>query len=182
MIKAIFLDRDGVINEDNGYTYKIDDLKLLDGVIQGLQALRNLDYEIIIITNQAGIARGFFSVNDFHIFMNHIINTLHKNKIQVLDYFFCPHHPEGKIESYAIKCNCRKPEIGMLEEAKEKYKIDFSKSIIIGDKESDILAGKNAGLLSDILISNYSLTQDSQASYIAKDLVEASNIVAKYLD
>lgn len=182
MIKAIFLDRDGVINEDNGYTHKIDDFKLLEGVIQGLQALRDLDYEIIIITNQAGIARGFFSINDFHIFMNHIINTLHKNNIQVLDYFFCPHHPEGKIESYAIKCNCRKPDIGMLEEAKEKYKIDFSKSIIIGDKESDILAGKNAGLLSDILISNYSLAQNSQASYIAKDLVEASNIIAKYLD
>ncbi len=182
MIKAIFLDRDGVINEDNGYTYKIDDFKLLKGVIQGLKAFKKLDYEIIIVTNQAGIARGLFSVDDFRKFMKHLIKTLNENKIQVLDYFFCPHHPEGKIELYSIKCSCRKPNIGMLVEAKEKYNIDFSKSIIIGDKESDILAGKKAGLLSDILITNDSSIQNSHASYQANDLIEASNIVAKYLD
>jgi len=181
MKKAIFLDRDGVINEDIGYTYRIDDFKLLKGVLEGLRVFRKLDYEIIIVTNQAGIARGFFSVDDFRMFMKYLINTLNKNKIQVLDYFFCPHHPEGKIELYSKKCRCRKPGVGMLEEAKEKHDVDFSKSIIIGDKESDILAGINAGLLSHILISDNPSTQNSLASYIAKDLIEASDIVARYL-
>jgi len=177
--KALFLDRDGVINIDHGYTYKISDLNLLDGVVEGLQAISHLDYKIFIITNQSGIARGLFGIDDLHFFMDHLLKILAKNDINVSDYFFCPHHQEGTINSYTKKCSCRKPEPGMLHDAQEKYNLDLSQSILIGDKETDILAGKNAGVPYNILISNSILPISSMASYSAKDLIQAAKIIKR---
>jgi len=179
-MKAVFLDRDGVLNKDKGHTFKVEDLELLDGVIEGLQAISRLGYKLIIITNQAGIAKGLFSLDDLHIFMTHLLQTLKNNNIEILDYFFCPHHALGSVKSFSIACQCRKPKPGMLFEAQSKHNIDLHKSIIIGDKESDILAGKNAGLFSNILIGNPSLSETSQASNIVDNLLQAFNVIEKY--
>ena len=180
MSKAIFLDRDGVINEDHGYTYKIKDFKLLDGVVEGLQTISKLEYKIIIITNQSGIARGFFSEDEFQLFMHHLLKALGKHNIHIVDYFFCPHHSDGIIPLYSHKCICRKPEAGMLYEAQKKYNLDLTKSILIGDKESDVLAGKRAGLHTNILIGDSLLSQKSQATIVTSDLIEASKIISKF--
>ena len=177
MNKALFLDRDGVINIDHGYTYKVRDLSLIDGVVEGLQAISHLEYKIFIITNQSGIARGLFEVDDLHFFMEHLLKILKKNNINITDYFFCPHHIEGTIKVYTKKCSCRKPEPGMLHDAQKKYNLDLSQSILIGDKETDILAGKNAGVLFNILITNSTLSKRSQASYSAQDLIQAAKII-----
>ena len=179
MNKALFLDRDGVINIDHGYTYKISDLNLLDGVVEGLQAISHLDYKIFIVTNQSGIARGLFGIDDLHFFMDHLLKTLAKKDINISDYFFCPHHQEGTIKAYTKKCSCRKPEPGMLHYAQKKYNLDLSQSILIGDKETDILAGKNAGVLNNILITNSILPIRSMASYSAKDLIQAAKIIKR---
>ena len=178
--KALFLDRDGVINVDHGYTYKLEHLELLDGVVEGLQAISRLDFQIIIITNQSGIARGLFSINDLHIFMKELLSVLSKHKINITDYFFCPHHLEGKIKKYSIACSCRKPQSGMLFQAKEKYNLNLSKSILIGDKETDIMAGQNANLFSNILINNTDNNPNTKASKEAKNLIAASEIVKSY--
>jgi len=175
--KALFLDRDGVINIDHGYTYKVSDLNLIDGVVEGLQAISHLEYKIFIITNQSGIARGLFEVDDLHLFMEHLLKILKKNNINITDYFFCPHHIEGAIKAYTKKCSCRKPEPGMLHDAQKKYNLDLSQSILIGDKETDILAGKNAGVLFNILITNSTLSRRSQALYLAQDLIQAAKII-----
>ena len=177
MNKALFLDRDGVINIDHGYTYKISDLNLLEGVVEGLQAISHLDYKIFIITNQSGIARGLFAIDDLHFFMDYLLKTLAKNDINISDYFFCPHHLEGTIKAFTKKCSCRKPEPGMLHDAQKKYNLDLSQSILIGDKETDILAGKNAGVPSNILITDSILSIRSKASYSAKDLIQAAKII-----
>jgi D-glycero-D-manno-heptose 1,7-bisphosphate phosphatase len=178
--KALFLDRDGVINRDHGYTYKLEHLELLDGVIEGLQAISKLDFQIIIITNQSGIARGLFSINDLHIFMQGLISELSDHKIHITDYFFCPHYPDGKITEYSKVCSCRKPEPGMLFQAKEKYSLDFSKSILIGDNETDIRAADNANLFSSILINNSGNPVNTSAANEAKNLIGASEIIKHY--
>lgn len=179
MNKALFLDRDGVINIDHGYTYKVSDLSLIDGVVEGLQAISHLEYKIFIVTNQSGIARGLFGIDDLHFFMDHLLKTLAKNNINISDYFFCPHHTEGTIKAYTKKCSCRKPEPGMLHDAQKKYNLDLSQSILIGDKETDILAGKNAGVPSNILITNSTLSSRSKASYSAKNLIQAARIISR---
>ena len=178
--QAVFIDRDGVLNEDFGYTSQLSDLKILEGVVEGLQAILALDFKVIIITNQSGIARGLYSIKDLHVFMNEMINIFLKNQIDITDYFFCPHHPEGMIQAYAIKCSCRKPEAGMLFAAEKKYNLDLSKSILIGDKETDILAGQNANLFSNILISSEERNDQSNATHIAQNLIDAAEIIKTY--
>ena len=178
--QAVFIDRDGVLNEDFGYTSQLSDLKILEGVVEGLQAILALDFKVIIITNQSGIARGLYSIEDLHVFMNEMINIFLKNQIDITDYFYCPHHPEGMIQEYAIKCSCRKPEAGMLFAAEKKYNLDLSKSILIGDRETDILAGQNANLFSNILISSEERNDQSNATHIAQSLIDAAEIIKTY--
>jgi D-glycero-D-manno-heptose 1,7-bisphosphate phosphatase len=180
MQKAIFLDRDGVINQDNGYTFKISDLIILDGVIEWLKAIEHLQYKIIIITNQSGIARDFFHVNEFHEYMKKLIDILAENGILVCDYFYCPHHIDGVIEELAISCKCRKPEPGMIIQAREKYNLDLSQSILIGDKETDILAGINANLCANILVDTLGECKNSNATHVVKNLIAASEIIKGY--
>ena len=177
MNKALFLDRDGVINIDHGYTYKVSDLNLLEGVIEGLQAISHLDYKIFIITNQSGIARGLFGIDDLHFFMNYLLKILAKNDVNISDYFFCPHHLEGTIKAFTKKCSCRKPEPGMLHDAQKKYNLDLSKSILIGDKETDIMAGQNAGIATNILIGQPGESKTSKATMVARNLIEASAMI-----
>ena len=177
MNRALFLDRDGVINQDHGYTFKVSDLTILDGVIEGLQSIRYLEYKIIIITNQSGIARGLFEVAEFHDYMKKLIELLAESGIMVCDYFYCPHHVEGVIAEFTKSCECRKPEPGLIIQAKNKYDFDLSHSVLIGDKESDILAGKNAGISSNILITDGVLTKESRALFSAKDLIQAATII-----
>ena len=178
--QAVFIDRDGVLNEDFGYTYQLSDLKILEGVVEGLQSILALDFKVIIITNQSGIARGLYSIKDLHVFMNEMINIFLKNQIDITDYFFCPHYPGGMVQEYAIKCSCRKPEAGMLFAAEKKYNLDLSKSILIGDKETDILAGQNANLFSNILISSEERNDQSNATHIAQNLIDAAEIIKTY--
>lgn len=177
MNRALFLDRDGVINIDHGYTHKIDDFSLLDGVVEGLQAIAHLKYKIFIITNQSGIARGLFGVEDFHSFMDHLLKALAINDIKISDYFFCPHHIEGTIPVYTENCSCRKPEPGMIYDAQKKYNLDLSKSILIGDKETDIMAGQNAGIATNILIGQPGESKTSKATMVARNLIEASAMI-----
>tara|TARA_B100000767_G_scaffold275783_1_gene315557 strand:+ start:11307 stop:11852 length:546 start_codon:yes stop_codon:yes gene_type:complete len=177
MDKALFIDRDGVINQDNGYTFKVSDLQILDGVIEGLKAIQDLNYKIFIITNQSGIARGFFTLLDLQLFMKTLIMFLEDSDIFIKDYFYCPHHIKGVLAEYTKLCECRKPRPGMIMQAKEKYNLDLSRSVLIGDKESDILAGKEAKLLTNILITNKPLSNDSMASAGASDLIKAAKII-----
>ena len=181
MNRALFIDRDGVLNDDNGYTFKIEDLRILDGVIEGLKIIQELDYKIIIVTNQSGIARGFFTIQDFHHFMKTLLKTLKENGVFISDYFFCPHHIEGVIPKYTKECDCRKPKPGMIMQAMQKYNFDLSRSVLVGDKETDILAGVEASISSNILITNQSLSNNSLASARAEDLVAAAKII-KTLD
>ena len=152
--KAFFLDRDGVIIKDYGYVYQREDLEFIEGCFEALQYIQSLSYKLIIITNQSGIARGYFSENQFHEFDFYMKKLLISRGIKIEETFYCPHHPQGKIEKYRKNCNCRKPKSGMLEQAILKYNVDKKKSYLIGDSRRDIIAGEFIGIKSFLFKSN----------------------------
>lgn len=177
-MKTIFLDRDGVINQDLGYVSKWIDFIFINGSIEALQKLTNANYKIIIITNQSGIARGFYSNKEFKKLNYEFLNYCNNNEIKILDVFYCPHHKNGKVKKYTKDCNCRKPKPGMFLEASEKHGIGLEKSIMVGDKFTDILASTNAGIKKNYLLnSSESLNiPNTKANFnIRKNLLEVSN-------
>ena len=140
-MKAVFLDRDGVINEDFGYVGKVENFKFKYGIFELLKLLQDLGYALFIVTNQSGIARGYYSKKDFLKLSEWMIEELKKRDIFIKDIEHCPHHPDITGE-----CQCRKPKPGMILNLAKKYNIVLKDSILIGDKLSDIEAGKNAGI------------------------------------
>lgn len=145
MNKAIFLDRDGVIIEDLKYNCNINNIVINNEIIPILKQLQT-KFLLIIITNQSGVARGYFKLNEVYNFHKHLIKILKDLDIHICDIFVCPHYVRGTIKKYSIDCDCRKPKIGLIMSARQKYNIDLSKSYLIGDKQSDILCGENAKL------------------------------------
>ncbi len=149
---AAFIDRDGVINEDRGHVHRIEDFFFLPGAISGMQLLQEMGYKLVIITNQAGIAKGMYSEQDFELLNNAMIKTLSKNGIEISGTYYCPHHPSGIIDRLTIRCNCRKPNPGMIIKATKELNLRLENSILIGDNCSDINAGIKAGVALNILI------------------------------
>lgn len=167
MKKALFLDRDGVINVEKEYLYKIDDFEFMHGIIDLCKYYINLDYIIVVVTNQSGIAREYYTQDDFDILTQWMTNQFMKNGIKISHVYSCPHHP-----SISGECNCRKPNPGMLLDAKRDFDIDLSTSIIVGDKERDIEAGLNAGLSESYLFDESNNIITSKATKIVSKLSE----------
>jgi len=171
MQKVIFLDRDGVVNKEIGYLHKIKDFKFIDGVIDALIRIQNKGFKIIIITNQSGIGRGLYTIEDFHELNNWMINYLKSKKINILEVFFCPHLPEDN-------CKCRKPKPGLYKDAIRKFNINVNSSYSVGDKETDIIAAKSAGIKTTILVrSGHKIDENnSKADHIFNSLIDVSKI------
>lgn len=131
MKKAIFLDRDGTINEDYGYVYKISDLKYIDGVIESLRQMNELGYILIVISNQSGIGRGYYTSNDAEKLFDYMVKYLKTKGVDITKYYYCPH-----VDSDL--CECRKPKLKLFYDAINEFNIDLSKSFAIGDKERDL--------------------------------------------
>lgn len=143
--KAVFLDRDGTINYDKGYVHKIEDFKFIPGAIEAIQLLNRNNYKVIVVTNQAGIARGYYTENDVDILHKSISAKLAMYEARIDAFYYCPHHPTAGIGKYKIDCECRKPKSGLIIQASKDLDIALSDSWIIGDKESDITAGESVG-------------------------------------
>lgn len=137
MKKAVFLDRDGVINVDSGYVYKKEDFIFIDGVFKTLKFYQDKGYLLFIITNQSGINRGYFTFDQYMYLCGYILDEFKKNDIFISKIYHCPHAPSER-------CACRKPSPYMIKQAQKEFNIDLSNSILIGDKISDMQAGLNA--------------------------------------
>ena len=172
-IKTIFLDRDGVINKEKNYLHKKEDFEFIDGVFDACLYLSNLNYEIIIITNQSGISRGYYTESDFRKINDWMIKQFSLKKINILDTFYCPHSPEDN-------CECRKPLPGMLLQAQKKYGVDMNNSWLIGDKEDDISAANSSGIFNTILVrSGHKINESkSKAKYFLESMHESINIIS----
>jgi D-glycero-D-manno-heptose 1,7-bisphosphate phosphatase len=176
---AAFIDRDGVINRDLGYTYQTCDLELIKGVPQALQKLRSNGFLLIIITNQSGVARGYYGLKDVENFHNNLNLQIKAAIGKPFDgIFVCPHLASGSVAEYSVKCRCRKPEVGLLEQAVERFNIDLAHSVMIGDKPSDVLCGYNFGVRTVQICPPEQKITEADAS--AEDLQEAARIVTTW--
>tara|TARA_B100000780_G_scaffold262090_1_gene214969 strand:- start:9653 stop:10159 length:507 start_codon:yes stop_codon:yes gene_type:complete len=153
--KALFLDRDGVINKYGSYIYKIQDFFINEDIFSLCKSFQSAGYKLIVVTNQAGVARKIFTKKDFTKLNDHMIGEFLKKNIIIDDVFSCFHHPEFSTKP----CDCRKPEPGMINRAIVKHNIDPQMSFLIGDSISDIEAGKNANIKNNILIEKNIIPQ-----------------------
>ena len=145
--KALFLDRDGTINIEKGYVFRIKDFEFRPGIFDLIRKYQQQNYLIIIVTNQSGIARGFYTEKEFRTLSEWMTKTFQSEKINITKIYHCPHHPD-----FTGKCTCRKPAPGMILQAIREFNINPGSSVLIGDKKSDISAGKNAGIGRNLLI------------------------------
>ncbi|QSO51169.1 HAD family hydrolase [Alicyclobacillus curvatus] len=172
-MKAVFLDRDGTINQDDGYTHKIQDFRFLDFAIKGMQRFYNAGYGIFIITNQSGIARGYYNMHDINVLHSYVSEYLRGWGIQIEEFLVCPHHPD-----YTGPCNCRKPGNELLERAIDKYNVQRAGSWLIGDRLSDQLAATKSGLEFIRILGSKDDFPDETIE--ARDILEAYNIIQRY--
>ena len=164
MKKVIFLDRDGVVNVDKGYVYKIEDFEFKDGIFEFLEEIEKMGYGCIIITNQSGIGRGYYTLDQYYMLDGWMIEEFKKRGIMILKSYFCPHTPSDM-------CNCRKPKAGMIQRATREHHIDLPHSMLLGDKLSDINAGINGDVGINILLKG-KIGEDytnSKADFIGED-------------
>jgi len=147
MQKAVFVDRDGIINVDYGHVHKKEDFHFIDGIFEVLKWFQANGYLIIVVTNQAGIAKGLYTEQEFLELTDWMIEEFKKRGIFINKVYYCPHHPD-----YTGDCECRKPRPGMILKAKEEFGINLEHSVLIGDKETDIEAGLSAGVGKNFLL------------------------------
>ena len=177
MRKAIFLDRDGTLNEDTLYPHKIEHFELLPGVIDGLKKLSK-NYIFIIITNQSGIGRGIYKEEDFHNFNNHLISKLKKAGIEIKKTYYCPHHPDEN-------CDCRKPHTKNIKDAAKEFDIDIKNSWAIGDHPPDIKMGLDAGTKTIFMLTGHGKQHIDEIkgvlkpNYIAENFLKAAEFILK---
>ncbi|WP_297486023.1 D-glycero-beta-D-manno-heptose 1,7-bisphosphate 7-phosphatase [Sulfurimonas sp.] len=167
MKKALFLDRDGVINIEKNYLYKESDFEFIDGIFELCKYYQDLGYLIVIVTNQSGIAREYYSQEDFLKLTSWMVTAFKKHGITISKVYFCPHHP-----NISGECSCRKPKPGMILEAAKEFDIDLTQSILIGDKERDIESALNAGIEKTYLFNPSYDIKSSKATKIIKKFDE----------
>lgn len=143
---ALFLDRDGIINVNFGYVVHPEQTVFVKGIFELCGIAVTAGYRLIVVTNQAGIARGYYTEDDFHAYMSWMRQAFDQHDVPLTGVYFCPHHPEGTVERYRKVCECRKPAPGMILRAAAELNLDLATSILVGDKASDIAAGKAAGI------------------------------------
>ena len=161
---AVFLDRDGVINQDTGYVSCVDDFHFIDGTIEALQILKKKGYCLVVVTNQSGIARGYFTEEQFMSLTEWMDWSLADRDVDLDGIYFCPHHPTAGVGEYRQECNCRKPAPGMLLDAAKDLKIDLANSYMVGDKAGDLQAAKAAGVGHKVLVrTGKTLTEEAIA-------------------
>ena len=178
--RAVFLDRDGVINVDNGYVSQRDDFEFIDGVIDACKAIKEKGYLLVVITNQSGIAREYFSEEQFNTLTEWMDWSLADRGVDLDGVYYCPHHAEKGIGEYKIDCDCRKPKPGMLISAIADLDIDVSQSIVVGDKISDIQAGLAAGIKANYLVRT-GKTITAEGEKIATAVFDDLNSIVKQL-
>ncbi|MEG2516672.1 MAG: HAD family hydrolase [Acidaminococcaceae bacterium] len=143
---AVFFDRDGVLNVDKAYLYKIEELEWIDGAKAAVAYLTQKGYRIFVVTNQSGIARGYYSVDAMHQLHQVMTAELAEAGGKVEKFYYCPHLPTGTVAEYAIACTCRKPQPGLLLQAFQEYQLDKEQSFLIGDKDRDVASAVAAGI------------------------------------
>lgn len=162
MRRCVFLDRDGVINEEVDYLHDPDRVVLVAGAAEAIAALRRAGLAVVVVTNQAGIARGMYTERELAAVTARIDALLARAGARLDGTYFCPHHPEAGVGPYKIACRCRKPGSGMLEQAAAELGLELARSAIVGDKASDLEAGRAAGCAAVLVRSGYGAREEAK--------------------
>jgi D-glycero-D-manno-heptose 1,7-bisphosphate phosphatase len=175
MKRAVFLDRDGTINIEKEYLYQAAEFEFIPGAAEAIRLLNQAGMLVVVVTNQSGVARGYYTEEDVENLHRHIDRELESCGAHVDAWLYCPHHPTGR-GSYGLPCNCRKPLPGMLQDAARRYGIDLEKSAIIGDKLADIEAGLAAGCRTILVRTGYGAEEEQYVgpqTTVCDDLLSA---------
>jgi D,D-heptose 1,7-bisphosphate phosphatase len=180
-VKAVLLDRDGTINRDTGHLYRIEDFELLSGSLEALKLLTQKGIRIYVVTNQAGIAKGLYTEDDFRAFTAEMLAGFKSRGVVITDVLYCPHHPDGSVLGYKVECLCRKPGTGLLEEVLRRERLAPEEAVLVGDKNSDIEAGHRLGMRTYLVLTGYGREHqhDTQATYIVENLLAAARHIAE---
>lgn len=160
MRRAVFLDRDGTVNIEKEYLYRVEDFEFIPGAVDAIRLLNQAGYFVVVVSNQSGVARGFYTEEDVETLHRQIAGMLADSGARVDAWYYCPHHPSGK-GSYSLPCNCRKPLPGMLVEAAQRFDIDLAASVMVGDKRIDVEAAMAAGCRPILVRTGYGTAEQS---------------------
>lgn len=179
--KAVFLDRDGVINIDKKYVGRWEDFEFVSGAVEGMQLLQSAGYIIVVVTNQSGIARGYYTEEQYQFLTKRMLETLAKKGVHLSGVYYCPHYPMGIVEEYRVSCSCRKPEPGLILEAATDLNISLKDSFLVGDKPSDIQAARAAGISIAYSVSsdNFATKESTQADAHFDNLLTCSKYIVE---
>jgi D-glycero-D-manno-heptose 1,7-bisphosphate phosphatase len=182
MSAAVFLDRDGTINEESGYLNHVDRMKLIDGAAEAVALFNRNGLKTVIVTNQAGVARGYFPETLLPRLHSKLQNLLKEHGAELDAIYYCPHHPDVGEPPYRQNCECRKPKLGMIRRAEKEFSIDARSSYMVGDKLSDVEFGRRAGCKSILVLTGYGKGEwehnreqlNGDPDYIAEDILDAA--------
>lgn len=177
--RAVFCDRDGVINVDHGYVHRWDDFHIYPGVPEALARLRQAGWLLILVTNQSGIARGYYDEQAFHLLTQQMQEFLQRQDAQFDAVYFCPHLPDATVPALTQNCRCRKPGPGMFEQACSQFNINLSQSVCLGDKAIDIQAARASGVGQALGVGDVNRFASSQPDAIFASPGEALDYLVK---
>ena len=187
---AVFLDRDGTVNEQMGYINHISRFHLLPDAASAIKLLNDNDVPVIVVSNQSGLARGYFPEELLDEVNDKMDKLLAEQGAKINGLYFCPHHPEAKEEKYRQTCDCRKPKIGMLVQAADELNLDLARSFMVGDRWSDIKCAHKAGCTPILVLTGYGRgdsqyigpDQEIQPEYVAENLLDAVKCIMQRID
>lgn len=185
MNKAVFLDRDGTINEEMGYINHISRFKIFSFTFDAIKILNSLGFKVFVVTNQSGLARGYFDEDVLNQVHKDLLAKVKENKAKIEKIYFCPHHKDGIIEKYKIECDCRKPKPGMLLKAQKEFDISLKDSYLISDRYKDIQFAHLNGVKSILVKTGYGLGEltfqknswPQSPDFISENLLDAAHII-----
>lgn len=180
MNRAVFLDRDGTINKDVGYLHEKEKFEYIEGAVEGLKALQDMGYILVIVTNQSGIARGLFTEEEYLEFERWVEEDIQSNGIAIAGSYYCPHHPEAIIPKYRVTCDCRKPALGLFYKAADELDIDLNSSVAIGDKFRDLSICKENDTLAVLLGSHETVPDELRNVIACTTWKETVNAIKQY--
>ena len=169
MTKVVFLDRDGVLNADIGYLWRKEDFNWIPGAPEAVRLFNQRGWRVVVVTNQSGVARGYYQESDVQLLHDWMNEELAKHDAHIDRFYFCPHYPQGAQAKYAVECDCRKPQPGMILRGLTEWRGDPAVSFLIGDKESDLAAANAAG------IAGYLFTGSNLLDFVLNTIPEIAN-------
>jgi len=178
-LRAVFVDRDGTLNTEIEYLHRVEEFEWIPGTVDAIRRLNEAGVLVLVITNQAGVAHGYYSEDDVHRIHRHMQNELEAEGARIDAFYYCPYHPDGTVAKYRRPSRCRKPETGMLERGLAEWKIEPEQCVVIGDRNTDVETGRRMGMKTILVRTGYGAgeTASTSADHVVPDIASAVDLL-----